>query len=221
MGGTKMKKITIPKYNLCEELINAISHGLGVALGIVALVLTIVFSAKNHSAIGVVSSCIYGTTMIIMYLNSCLYHAFSPKLKAKKVFRVLDHCDIYLFIAGCYTPYCLCLIGGGRGWIIFSVIWISALIGVLLNAIDLEKFQIPSTIMYLVMGWMIVFSYSSIKSVLALPGLILLIAGGVAYTVGAVLYGIGAKRRYFHSVFHFFVLAGSILQFLSILIYVV
>lgn len=216
-----MKKITIPKYNLCEELINAISHGLGVALGIVALILTVVFSAKNHSAIGVISSCIYGSTMIIMYLNSCLYHAFSPKLKAKKVFRVLDHCDIYLFIAGCYTPYCLCLIGGIKGWIIFSIIWISALIGVLLNAIDLERFQIPSNIMYLVMGWMIIFSYSSIKSTLALPGLILLIAGGVVYTIGAILYGIGAKKRYFHSVFHFFVLAGSLLQFLSILIYVV
>ena len=215
-----MRKITVPKYNLCEELINSISHGLGVILGIVALVLTIVQSAKNHSTIGVVSSCIYGSTMIIMYLNSCLYHAFSPRIKAKKVFRILDHCDIYLFIAGCYTPYCLCLIGGIKGWIIFSIIWLSAIVGVLLNAIDLEKFQIPSVILYLVMGWMIIFSYNSIEEVLALPGLILLITGGVAYTIGAILYGIGSKKRYFHSVFHFFVLAGSILQFLSILIYV-
>lgn len=216
-----MKKITIPKYNLCEELINSISHGLGVALGIVALVLTIISAAKNHSTIGVVSSCIYGSTMIIMYLNSCLYHAFSPKLKAKKVFRVLDHCDIYLFIAGCYTPYCLCLIGGIKGWIIFGIIWLSALIGVLLNAIDLEKFQVPSVIMYLVMGWMIIFSYNSIRETLAFPGLVLLLTGGIAYTIGAILYGIGSKKRYFHSIFHFFVLAGSILQFLSILIYVV
>lgn len=216
-----MRKITVPKYNLCEELINSISHGLGVILGIVALVLTIVQSAKNHSTIGVVSSCIYGSTMIIMYLNSCLYHAFSPRIKAKKVFRILDHCDIYLFIAGCYTPYCLCLIGGIKGWIIFSIIWLSAIVGVLLNAIDLEKFQITSVILYLVMGWMIIFSYNSIEEVLALPGLILLITGGVAYTIGAILYGIGSKKRYFHSVFHFFVLAGSILQFLSILIYVV
>lgn len=216
-----MKKITIPKYNLCEELINSISHGLGVALGIVALVLTIISAAKNHSTIGVVSSCIYGSTMIIMYLNSCLYHAFSPKLKAKKVFRVLDHCDIYLFIAGCYTPYCLCLIGGIKGWIIFGIIWLSALIGVILNAVDLEKFQVPSVIMYLVMGWMIIFSYNSIRETLAFPGLVLLLTGGIAYTIGAILYGIGSKKRYFHSIFHFFVLAGSILQFLSILIYVV
>lgn len=216
-----MRKITIPKYSLGEELINSISHGIGVLLGITALVLTVVFSATHHSTIGVVSSCIYGSTMIIMYLISCLYHALSPKLKAKKVFRILDHCDIYLFIAGCYTPYCLCLIGGTTGWTIFAIIWTSAILGVLLNAIDLEKFQILSTILYLIMGWMIIFSYNTISILLPTPGLVLLITGGIAYTIGAILYGIGAKKKYFHSVFHFFVLTGSTLQFLSILIYVV
>lgn len=216
-----MKKITIPKYTLGEELMNAISHGLGVLLGITALVLTVVFSAKNHNTIGIVSSCIYGSTMIIMYLMSCIYHALSPKLKAKKVFRVIDHCDIYLFIAGCYTPYCLSLIGGRTGWIIFAIIWISAIIGVLLNAINLEKFQVPSMIMYLVMGWMIIFSYNSISALLPKVGLVLLITGGVAYTIGAIFCGIGAKKKYFHSIFHLFVLAGSILQFLSIAMYVV
>ncbi len=216
-----MKKITIPKYTLGEELMNAISHGLGVLLGITALVLTVVFSAKNHNTIGIVSSCIYGSTMIIMYLMSCIYHALSPKLKAKKVFRVIDHCDIYLFIAGCYTPYCLSLIGGRTGWIIFAIIWISAIVGVLLNAINLEKFQVPSMIMYLVMGWMIIFSYNSISAVLPKAGLVLLITGGVAYTIGAIFCGIGAKKKYFHSIFHLFVLAGSILQFLSIAMYVV
>ena len=216
-----MKKITIPKYTLGEELMNAISHGLGVLLGITALVLTVVFSAKNHNTIGIVSSCIYGSTMIIMYLMSCIYHALSPKLKAKKVFRVIDHCDIYLFIAGCYTPYCLSLIGGRTGWIIFAIIWISAIVGVLLNAINLEKFQVPSMIMYLVMGWMIIFSYNSISAVLPKAGLVLLITGGVAYTIGAIFCGIGTKKKYFHSIFHLFVLAGSILQFLSIAMYVV
>jgi len=216
-----MKKITIPKYTLGEELMNAISHGLGVLLGITALVLTVVFSAKNHNTIGIVSSCIYGSTMIIMYLMSCIYHALSPKLKAKKVFRVIDHCDIYLFIAGCYTPYCLSLIGGTTGWIIFAIIWISAIIGVLLNAINLEKFQVPSMIMYLVMGWMIIFSYNSISALLPKAGLVLLITGGISYTVGAIFCGIGAKKKYFHSIFHLFVLAGSILQFLSIAMYVV
>ena len=216
-----MKKITIPKYTLGEEILNSISHGFGVALGIVALVLTIIFSAKDHNTIGIVSSCIYGTTMIIMYLISCIYHALSPKLKAKKVFRVLDHCDIYLFIAGCYTPYCLSLIGGSTGWIIFAIIWTCAVIGVILNAINLEKFQIPSMIMYLLMGWMIIFSYDSIFALLPTPGLVLLILGGISYTLGAILYGIGAKKRYFHSVFHFFVLLGSTLQFFSILFYAI
>ena len=216
-----MKKITIPKYTLGEEILNSISHGFGVALGIVALVLTIIFSAKDHNTIGIVSSCIYGTTMIIMYLISCIYHALSPKLKAKKVFRVLDHCDIYLFIAGCYTPYCLSLIGGSTGWIIFAIIWTCAVIGVILNAINLEKFQIPSMIMYLLMGWMIIFSYDSISALLPTPGLVLLILGGISYTLGAILYGIGAKKRYFHSAFHFFVLLGSTLQFFSILFYAI
>lgn len=216
-----MKKVTVPKYTIGEEIVNSISHGLGIILGIVALVLTIVFSAKNNNTIGIVSSCIYGSTMIIMYTISCLYHALSPKLKAKKVFRVIDHCDIYLFIAGCYTPYCLSLIGGVTGWVIFAIIWTCAVIGVLLNAIDLEKFIIPSVLMYLVMGWMIIFSYDSVATLLPTPGLALLIAGGISYTVGAILYAIGSKKKYFHSVFHFFVLLGSILQFFSILLYAI
>lgn len=216
-----MKKVTVPKYTIGEEIVNSISHGLGIILGIVALVLTIVFSVKNNNTIGIVSSCIYGSTMIIMYTISCLYHALSPKLKAKKVFRVIDHCDIYLFIAGCYTPYCLSLIGGVTGWVIFAIIWTCAVIGVLLNAIDLEKFIIPSALMYLVMGWMIIFSYDSVATLLPTPGLALLIAGGISYTVGAILYAIGSKKKYFHSVFHFFVLLGSILQFFSILLYAI
>ena len=216
-----MKKVTVPKYTIGEEIVNSISHGLGIILGIVALVLTIVFSVKNNNTIGIVSSCIYGSTMIIMYTISCLYHALSPKLKAKKVFRVIDHCDIYLFIAGCYTPYCLSLIGGVTGWVIFAIIWACAVIGVLLNAIDLEKFIIPSVLMYLVMGWMIIFSYDSVATLLPTPGLALLIAGGISYTVGAILYAIGSKKKYFHSVFHFFVLLGSILQFFSILLYAI
>ena len=215
-----MKRITIPKYSLGEEIINAISHGLGVLLGITALILTIIFAAKNNNTIGIVSACIYGSTMIIMYLMSCLYHSLSPRLKAKKVFRVIDHCDIYIFIAGCYTPYCLSLIKGTEGIIIFIIIWLSAIIGVLLNAINLEKFQIPSTAMYLIMGWLIIFSYNDIKSLLPSTGLNLLIGGGVIYTIGAILYGIGSKRKYFHSIFHFFVLAGSVFHFFSILLYV-
>lgn len=214
-----MSTVTVPKYTLGEELVNSISHGIGALSGIAALVLTIIMAAMNHNVIGVVSAVIYGVSMIIMYTISCLYHAFSPRIKAKKVFRVLDHCDIYLYIAGCYTPFCLSLIGGTTGWILFTVIWVSAIIGILLNAINLEKYQKISVALYLIMGWMIIASFNSLKMVLPVPGLVLLIGGGVVYSIGAILYVIGSKKRYFHSIFHFFVLGGSTLQFFSILFY--
>ena len=213
------KEIRVPNYTLGEELVNSISHGVGAALGIAALVLTIVASARNNT-IGLVSSCVYGATMILMFLMSCIYHALSPKLKGKKVFRVIDHCDIFVFIAGTYTPYCLSLIGGTKGWILFAVVWGCAVVGATFNAIDLERFSRPSTVMYLLMGWMILFSYRDLKAALDPVGLWLLVGGGIAYSVGALLYAIGSKRKYFHSVFHFFVLAGSILQFFSIYLYV-
>ena len=215
------EKIRIPKYNLAEEIINSVSHGIGVVFGVVALVLTIMFAKRNGNTVGEISAVIYGVSMIVMYLVSCLYHALSPKLKAKKVFRVLDHCDIYVYIAGCYTPFCLSLIGGHVGLAIFIVVWICAFLGVLLNALDIEKFNIISTALYLIMGWVIIFSYKSLKAAIEPMGLYLLVAGGVVYTLGAILYGIGAKKQYFHSVFHFFVLAGSILQFFSILLYAI
>lgn len=211
----------IPKYTLGEELVNSISHGIGACLAVAVLVLSIVFSAKHGNTAGVVASCIYGTSMIIMFTISCIYHALSPNLKAKKVFRILDHCDIYIFIAGCYTPYCLSLIGGATGWVLFGVIWLCAIIGIILNAINLEKFKILSLIMYLIMGWMIVFSFKSLKSNIEPMGLYLLLSGGIVYTIGAVLYAIGKKKKYFHSIFHFFVLGGSMLQFFSILLYAI
>ena len=211
----------IPKYTLGEELVNSISHGIGAGLAVAVLVLSIVFSAKHGNIAGVVASCIYGTSMIIMFTISCIYHALSPNLKAKKVFRILDHCDIYIFIAGCYTPYCLSLIGGATGWVLFGIIWLCALIGIILNAVNLEKFKIPSLIMYLIMGWMIVFSFKSLKSNIEPMGLYLLLSGGIVYTIGAVLYAIGKKKKYFHSIFHFFVLGGSMLQFFSILLYAI
>ena len=189
-----MKKLTIPKYTLGEEVTNSITHGLGVFFGIVILVLTIVMSAHNHNTVGVVASCIYGTSMIIMFLISCLYHAMSPRIGAKKVFRVLDHCDIYVFIAGSYTPFCI---------------------------INLEKYKIISFLLYLIMGWMILISFNSLNAVLPSKGLFYLLSGGVVFTIGAALYGIGHKVRYMHSVFHLFVLAGCILQSFSILFYAI
>ena len=216
-----MSKVNVVKYTLGEEITNSISHGLGVLFGIVILILTIVMAAHNHNVVGIVASCIYGVSMIIMFLMSCLYHAMSPRIGAKKVFRVIDHCDIYVFIAGSYTPFCISLIGGVTGWTLFGIIWGCAILGVLLNSINLEKYKVISLILYLVMGWMVIISFGSLYAVLPTKGLMFLLAGGIIYTLGAVIYGIGSKVRYMHSVFHLFVLAGCILQSFSILFYAI
>jgi len=216
-----MAKLTVPKYTLGEEITNSITHGLGVLFGIVILVLTIIMSVHNHNVVGVVASSIYGSSMILMFLMSCLYHAMSPRIGAKKVFRVIDHCDIYVFIAGSYTPFCISLIGGTTGWTLFGIIWGCALLGVLLNSINLEKFKVISLILYLVMGWMVIISFGSLYNAISTNGLILLLSGGIIYTLGAVLYAIGSKVRYMHSVFHVFVLAGCILQSFSVLFYAI
>lgn len=212
--------MVIPSYSLAEELINAISHGVGAALSITALVLTIVMSAKHGSAIGVVSSCIYGTSLIILYIMSTLYHSFKPTCRAKRVFRVFDHCSIFLLIFGSYTPFVLISMRGPVGWTIFGIILSATIIGITLNAINLEKFKIASMICYITMGWLVIFAFKDIYNAVARNGIILLASGGVVYTIGAIIFGLGKKIKYMHSVWHFFVLGGSILQFFCIYLYV-
>ncbi len=214
------EKITIPKYTLSEELISSISHGIGVLLSIAALVLCVVFSAIKHNPIAIISSCIYGTSLIVLYLMSCLYHAFKPN-RAKKVFRIFDHCSIFLLIAGSYTPFLLLTIGGAKGMIMLAIIWAAAIIGIIGDSIALEKFSKLAFPLYLIMGWMIVFSFQQLVHNLALPGLIFLFIGGIVYTIGAVIYLIGSKVKYMHSIWHFFVLGGSIFHFFTILLYVI
>ena len=214
------EKIEIPRYTLGEEITNAILHGIGALLSIAALVLCVVFSAIHHDPYAVVSSCIYGSTLIILYTMSCLYHSFKVN-NAKRVFRIIDHCSIYLLIAGTYTPYTLVTLHGVTGWVTFGIIWACAILGIFLNSIDLKKYKVISFLLYLGMGWEIIFSYNRLAAALDKGGLYLLLAGGVIYTVGAIFYGIGKKHKYMHSVFHFFVLAGSILHFFSILLYVI
>jgi hemolysin III len=215
------KKKNKAKYTLGEEITNSITHGIGVIFGITILVLTIIIAAKNKNTAGIVASCIYASSMIIMFLMSCLYHALSPNLKAKKVLRVIDHCDIYAFIAGSYTPFCISLIGGLEGWRLFGIIWSCAILGIIINAINIEKFKKLSLALYLIMGWMIIISFNSLYNAIQTPGLILLLTGGIIYTIGAILYVIGHKIKYMHSVFHIFVLAGCILQSFSIIFYAI
>ncbi len=214
----KREKLGLPEYTLGEELVNSISHGLGAAFGIVALVLCVVFSAIEGDAWKVVSGAIYGASMIILYSVSTIYHALGIN-RAKKVFRTLDHCSIYFLIAGTYTPYTLVAMRETSGFWVFGVVWAAAALGITLSAINVHKFRIVSMIIYIAMGWAIIFSGRDLIASVPTAGFVLLLAGGILYTIGAVLYGLG-KIRYMHSVFHFFALGGSVCHFISIFMYV-
>lgn len=223
MQRTKLKDRVLPSYTKGEEIFNMTSHIVGAVLGIVATVLCIVFAAVHGNGYGVISGTIYGITMIILYTMSSIYHGLSPKVKSKKVFQILDHCSIFLLIAGSYTPFAL---GAIReydvltGWLIFGIIWALAILGIVLNAIDIKKFKVFSMICYLLMGWCIIIKANLLPELLTQNGFILLLAGGIAYTVGAIIYGLGKKYKYAHSIFHLFILLGSFLHFLCILLYV-
>lgn len=212
-------RIKIPQYSLAEELMNAISHGVGAALAIAALVVSVVVSALHQNVWGIVASSIYGGTLIILYTMSTLYHSLKRN-NAKRVFRIIDHCSIYLLIAGTYTPYTLISLRGPVGWTLFGIVWGVAVVGIVFNSIDMNKFKIISLIAYVAMGWVIIFAIKPLYDVIGTGGILWLILGGVLYTVGAVVYVIGKKHKFAHSVFHLFVLAGSIFHFFSILLYV-
>ena len=217
---TLAEKIEIPKYSLGEEIFSAISHGIGGLLSIAGLVLCVVFSAIHHDAYAVVSSVIYGTTSIILFTMSTLYHSFKIN-NAKRIFRIIDHCSIFLLIAGTYTPYALVALPKTVGWVIFGVNWTCAVIGIVLNAIDLKKYKKISMILYLVMGWMIVFTFGDLVKAVDIGCIYLSLAAGILYTIGAIFYGIGKKHKYMHSIFHLFVLAASILFFFAIFLYII
>lgn len=216
---SKLSRIPIPKYTLGEELISSISHGLGAAFGIVALVLCVVRSASHHNAAAVVASVAFGAGLIIMYTMSTIYHSLKP-CKGKRVLRVFDHCSIFLLIAGTYTPFTLVSLFGATGWVLFGIVWGISIFGIVVNAIDVEKFKVFSMISYLVLGWVIVLAFKQLYSAVPLECIKLLVAGGLAYTIGAIVYGIGSKVKYMHSIWHFFVLAGSMLHFFAIFLYV-
>ena len=223
MRRTKLIDRVLPTYTKGEEIFNMTSHIVGGVLGIVATILCTIFAAIHGNTYGIVSGAIYGASLIILYTMSSIYHGLSPKLFSKRVFQILDHCTIFLLIAGCYTPVALCNIrevDSASGWTIFGVIWALAIIGIVLNSIDLKKFKVFSMICYLLMGWCIIFRVDLLIKSVDMSGIILLVAGGIAYTIGAILYGIGKKHKYFHSIFHLFILLGSFLQFFCILLYI-
>ncbi len=218
MPQRKERKLINNFYTLGEEIFNSISHGIGTCLGIAALVLSIVFAVLYGDVLCVVSAALYGSTMVILYGMSTLYHAFQGE-RVKKVFRIFDHCSIYLLIAGTYTPYTLVTLRGALGWTLFGIVWGVTILGIVFNSVNLEKFKKVSMVCYLVTGWVILIAIKPMIERMKLPGLILLLAGGVLYTFGILFYK-AKKLPYAHPVWHLFVLGGSILHFFSILFYV-
>lgn len=215
-----LKKINrFVQYTLGEEIFSSVSHGVGSLLSVAATVLIIVFAAMHRNVFGVIGGAVYGATMIILYTMSTLYHSITAP-RAKKVFRVIDHCSIFLLIAGTYTPLCLCTLREHGGIPLLCIIWASALLGITLNAVALEKFRKMSVLFYVVMGLAIVVKMKTLLSLLGTDAVALLAAGGVVYIIGIIFY-ILKKVRYMHSVWHLFVLGGSVLHFFFILLYVV
>ena len=224
MQRTKLSDRELPEYTKGEEIFNMVSHIVGAALGVVALVLCVVFSAISGSPWAVVSSCIYGSSLILLYTISSIYHGLR-RSTGKKVFQILDHCTIYFLIAGSYMPVVLCAIrevSPVRAWILFGIIWGLVALATTLTAVDLKKYSKFSMACYIGIGWSIILAVDIFLTAVPLPGILLLLFGGIAYTLGAVIYGIGKKtqKRYVHSIFHLFVILGSVLQFFSILLYI-
>lgn len=211
-------RLSLPLYSLGEEIFSAISHGVAALFGAAMLVLQLIYCEKTP--VTVVSVSIFGGTMVLLYTVSMLYHALGVN-KAKKVFRVLDHCTIFLLIAGTYTPITLCCLKGAVGAVLFGVVWIAAIIGIVLNAVSVERFKKVSMICYISMGWVVVLAMKTVLQEMSPVGLWFLLAGGIAYTAGAVVYGFGKKIPYMHSVWHLFVLVGSILHSVTVFTIVV
>ena len=223
MKRTKLSDRILPKYTKGEEIFNMVSHIVGGALGITAIVLCSIFAAINGNVYGVVSGTIFGSTMLVLYTMSSIYHGLNPQTMAKKVFQIIDHCSIYILIAGTYTPVALCTLreySTVEGWVLFGIIWAMAIIGTTLNSIDLKKYSIFSMVCYLVMGWCIILRIGIIVELLGYGALALLLSGGISYTVGAIFYKVGKNKKWMHSVFHIFCVIGSILHFLMVLLYV-
>lgn len=223
MKRTRLCDRQLPNYTRGEEIFNMVSHIVGGAFGIAALVLCVVRAAIHGSAWGVVSSCIYGASIILLYTMSCIYHGLKPEM-AKKVFQVLDHCTIYFLIAGTYTPILFCAIrpySPGWAWVLFGVVWGCAAAATVFTAIDLKRYAKLSMFCYLAMGWCILIAIKPTLASVPWQALVWILLGGIVYTVGAVLYGLGKTRRWMHSIFHLFVLLGTLFQFFGIYFYIV
>ncbi len=202
-----------------EEILHAITHGIGAVLSIAGLVLLIIFSSFSGNPWKIVSVTIFGLTMLLMYLSSTIVHSL-PEGRAKNIFQIFDHSAIYIFIAGTYTPFLLVHLRGITGWLLFGIVWGIALIGIIFKVFFVKKFLLLSTFFYVLMGWLIVFAWHPLTSTMNEQGIRLLIIGGVIYTIGTLFYVI-RKIPYHHVIWHIFVILGSVFHFFAVFYYVI
>lgn len=222
MKRTKLKERVLPDYTRGEERLNTVSHIVGGGCGIIILAAAVLKAALWGDAWAVVGAAIYGASLVTLYTASSVYHGLKHPM-GKKVMQVIDHCTIYFLIGGTYTPILLSSIrpvSPAWAWTLFGIVWGLAAMAATFTAIDLKKYAVLSMICYIGMGWCIVIAAPTALRALPLAGLCWLLAGGISYTIGAVLYGLGKKHRYMHGIFHLFVVAGSLLQAVCILGYV-
>ena len=239
-----LKEVELPNYKLRDELWNSITHGLGAIFGIFVLIFSLIKIVNNgyditlpssdpnsytSYIIKIISIIIYSVSLMITYTISCVYHALA-KNNGKKVLRIIDHDTVYLLIAGSYTPFCLISLRDETMWgvipysgyIIFSIVWILITIGIVFNSININKYKVISFVMYIVAGWIIILEAKELLNVIGFNGFMFLLFGGISYSLGSILYGLGSKKYiWFHTVFHIFVLIGTILQFIAIYLYVI
>lgn len=211
------RPLELPTYSLAEEIAHAVSHGVGAVLAITGLAVLVTQAALRGTAIDVTTSAVFGATLILAYVASTLYHAI-PMARAKHVLRILDHSSIYLLIAGTYTPFCLGPLRGPWGWTLFALVWTGAIAGVLFKSFALGKAPIASVAIYIAMGWSVVIAYGPLSRALSPDGMRLLLAGGLAYTLGITFFA-WRRLRYHHFIWHLFVLAGSTFHFFAVLGY--
>ena len=224
MTRTKLKDRLLPDYTRGEEIFNMVSHIVGGGFGVIALATCVLKGFLYGDAFDITGAFIYGISMIALYTMSSIYHGLTSPM-AKKVFQIMDHCTIFILIAGTYTPIMLSAVRPAQpvtGWAVIGFVWGLSVLGIVLNAIDLKKYSKLSMLLYLLLGWCIVFTGKSTVAALGAQGMLWILLGGISYTVGAVFYAVGGRSlRYMHSVFHLFVVIGSILQYIAIIFYII
>ena len=213
MEARKKREILIPHYTVGEEIFNAVSHGLGALLGVAALVLMVI---KARGILPEITVTMFGVAIVQLYTISCIYHALSPQLKGKKVMRVIDHCNVYLLVLCTYLPAALLGVGGRIGWLLLGIVFVFTVLGIIFTAVDVDRYQVISVICHLLSGWSILFGIPALLQSIGPHGLVYFILGGVMYSIGAILYGLGKTKKYRHCVFHVFCLLGTFFHFWGI-----